>query len=74
MIRTCWELLHPVTGATLGFEWIEREATAPMPPPPDFVSVPVLRVLADVHRVLRWREARGGIVLRLDEARVGAPA
>lgn len=45
LIRTCWELLHPVTGVTIGFEWIDREATAVNPPPPAWIRVPVQRVL-----------------------------
>ena len=46
MIRTCWELLHPFTGDTLGREWIDRDATAVNPPPPQWIRVPVVRILS----------------------------
>ncbi len=48
-IETCWRLLHPLTGITLGFEWVRRNATDVMPPPPDFFNVPPVRVLERVQ-------------------------
>jgi len=58
MIRTRWELLHPVTGISLGFEWIDREPREPMPPPPHWIAVPVVRILDVDHLVRQEREAR----------------
>ncbi len=45
VIRTRWELVHPITRITLGFEWTERHMTEPMPPPPQFFTVPVIRLM-----------------------------